>query len=426
MKRKVTAALLTAVMVSGLFASGASASETRTFKILSMWAEDDNDSGSILKNVTEAYKAENPDFNYEIEVVSSDNLKQKIATLAASNDLPDVFAYDAGTPLIDLIDAGLVVNITEKLDALGISDKIDPSAEEFLTRLSQTDDLYSLPLGQNIEGIWYNKALFEQAGIEKVPETWDELLETAQTLLDAGIQPFAVGASELWPATRWINAYVMRLGGVDFMDKAYAGEVSYTDDVLVQAAAMLQDMTEKGYFGQGATTVDQNTAAEMVMSGEAAMIYNGSWYVSQLNADTNPAGPDGIGFFNIPTVEGGVGTATEYSMNCGTILALSADKYDDVTDGWLNYFVSNAGDYAMNEQGSFRGYTIELPEDVSAYTQMIADELEKATGSSTWFEAAMDSELSQIAQENVQALMNGDMTPEDYCQSLQDIYDMSH
>ena len=80
----------------------------------------------------------------------------------------------------------------------------------------------------------------------------------------------------------------------------------------------------------------------------------------------------------------------------------------------------------MNEQGSFRGYTIELPEDVSAYTQMIADELEKATGSSTWFEAAMDSELSQIAQENVQALMNGDMTPEDYCQSLQDIYDMSH
>ena len=45
-----------------------SAEEARTFKILSMWAEDDNDSGSILKNVTENYKQENPDFNYEIEV----------------------------------------------------------------------------------------------------------------------------------------------------------------------------------------------------------------------------------------------------------------------------------------------------------------------------------------------------------------------
>lgn len=404
-----------------------SAEEARTFKILSMWAEDDNDSGSILKNVTENYKQENPDFNYEIEVVSSDNLKQKVATLAASNDLPDVFAYDAGTPLIDLMDAGLVVNVGEKLDALGVADQIDSGATDFLTRLTNTDSLYDLPLGQNIEGFWYNKALFEQAGIENPPTTWDEMLEDAQKLLDAGIQPFAVGGADLWPATRLLNAYVMRKGGTDFMDQAYAGEKQYTDPALVEAAAMLQDMVDKGYFGVGPTTVDQNTAANMVMNGEAAIIYNGSWYVGQLNSDANAAGPDGIGFFNVPEVSGGPGTVTEYSMNCGTILALSSSKYDETTDGWLKYFVSNAGDYAMDTQGSFRGYTIsEMPSDISGYTQLVSDELNKVTGTSAWFEAAMDSELSQIAQENVQSLMNGDMTPEDYTQSLQDIWDAAH
>ena len=404
-----------------------SAEEARTFKILSMWAEDDNDSGSILKNVTENYKQENPDFNYEIEVVSSDNLKQKVATLAASNDLPDVFAYDAGTPLIDLMDAGLVVNVGEKLDALGVADQVDSGAADFLTRLTNTDSLYDLPLGQNIEGFWYNKALFEQAGIENPPTTWDEMLEDAQKLLDAGIQPFAVGGADLWPATRLLNAYVMRKGGTDFMDQAYAGEKQYTDPALVEAAAMLQDMVDKGYFGVGPTTVDQNTAANMVMNGEAAIIYNGSWYVGQLNSDANAAGPDGIGFFNVPEVSGGPGTVTEYSMNCGTILALSSSKYDETTDGWLKYFVSNAGDYAMDTQGSFRGYTIsEMPSDISGYTQLVSDELNKVTGTSAWFEAAMDSELSQIAQENVQSLMNGDMTPEDYTQSLQDIWDAAH
>ena len=404
-----------------------SAEEARTFKILSMWAEDDNDSGSILKNVTENYKQENPDFNYEIEVVSSDNLKQKVATLAASNDLPDVFAYDAGTPLIDLMDAGLVVNVGEKLDALGVADQIDSGAADFLTRLTNTDSLYDLPLGQNIEGFWYNKALFEQAGIENPPTTWDEMLEDAQKLLDAGIQPFAVGGADLWPATRLLNAYVMRKGGTDFMDQAYAGEKQYTNPALVEAAAMLQDMVDKGYFGVGPTTVDQNTAANMVMNGEAAIIYNGSWYVGQLNSDANAAGPDGIGFFNVPEVSGGPGTVTEYSMNCGTILALSSSKYDETTDGWLKYFVSNAGDYAMDTQGSFRGYTIsEMPSDISGYTQLVSDELNKVTGTSAWFEAAMDSELSQIAQENVQSLMNGDMTPEDYTQSLQDIWDAAH
>ena len=412
MKRKAMAALLAGTMTMGLMTGSlcVSAEEARTFKILSMWAEDDNDSGSILKNVTENYKQENPDFNYEIEVVSSDNLKQKVATLAASNDLPDVFAYDAGTPLIDLMDAGLVVNVGEKLDALGVADQIDSGAADFLTRLTNTDSLYDLPLGQNIEGFWYNKALFEQAGIENPPTTWDEMLEDAQKLLDAGIQPFAVGGADLWPATRLLNAYVMRKGGTDFMDQAYAGEKQYTDPALVEAAAMLQDMVDKGYFGVGPTTVDQNTAANMVMNGEAAIIYNGSWYVGQLNSDANAAGPDGIGFFNVPEVSGGPGTVTEYSMNCGTILALSSSKYDETTDGWLKYFVSNAGDYAMDTQGSFRGYTIsEMPSDISG-----------------WFEAAMDSELSQIAQENVQSLMNGDMTPEDYTQSLQDIWDAAH
>lgn len=429
MKRKAMAALLAGTMTMGLMTGSlcVSAEEARTFKILSMWAEDDNDSGSILKNVTENYKQENPDFNYEIEVVSSDNLKQKVATLAASNDLPDVFAYDAGTPLIDLMDAGLVVNVGEKLDALGVADQVDSGAADFLTRLTNTDSLYDLPLGQNIEGFWYNKALFEQAGIENPPTTWDEMLEDAQKLLDAGIQPFAVGGADLWPATRLLNAYVMRKGGTDFMDQAYAGEKQYTDPALVEAAAMLQDMVDKGYFGVGPTTVDQNTAANMVMNGEAAIIYNGSWYVGQLNSDANAAGPDGIGFFNVPEVSGGPGTVTEYSMNCGTILALSSSKYDETTDGWLKYFVSNAGDYAMDTQGSFRGYTIsEMPSDISGYTQLVSDELNKVTGTSAWFEAAMDSELSQIAQENVQSLMNGDMTPEDYTQSLQDIWDAAH
>lgn len=434
MKKRWVSIILSTAMVTGMLVSNAAlvkaeeGDSDRVFKILSMWPEDDKDSGQVLKDVTEQYiKEVNPDFKYEFELVSSDNLKQKVATLAASNDLPDVFAYDAGTPLIELIDAGLILDVGEKLEGLGVYDKLDPSAVDFLTGLTETEELYDLPLGQNIEGFWYNKECFEKAGIEKAPETWDEMLAAADKLLEAGIQPFAVGGSEQWPATRLINAYVIRKLGTDAMDKAYKGELKYTDEGITEGAAMLQSMVEKGYFGEGATTVDQNTAADMILSGEAAMIYNGSWYVSALQADTNPAGPDGIGFFNIPEVEGGVGTSTEYSMNCGTILAFSKDKYDSVTEGWLEYFVTHAGDYAMSEQGTFRGYVIEeYPEDMSSYSQLVADEIKKSTGSATWFEAAMDSELSQVAQENVQTLMNGDMTPEEYTQSLQDVWDAAH
>ena len=323
-----------------------------------------------------------------------------------------------------MIDNDYVLGVGTALKDLGVYDKLDAGALSFLTGLSKTDELYDLPLGLNVEGFWYNKALFEKAGIKSAPTTWDEMLADADTLLAAGIQPFAVGAADQWPATRYLNAYVMRKLGVNAMNDAAAGVIQYTDPGIVEAAQMLQDMTTKGYFGVGPTTVDYNTAANMLLTGDAAMLYNGSWYTELLSADTNPAGEDGIGFFNIPTVAGGVGTSTEYSMNCGTILCLSKAKYDAVTGEWLKYFVSHIGDYAINEMGSLKGYTIDnYPEKMSKYSVLVAEEMQKVTGTSTWFEAAMGSELSSIAQQNVQSLMNGDMTAQEYTQAMQDIYD---
>ena len=145
----------------------------KNIKILTIWAED-NDNGMLLNKICEDYqKNVNPNFTWEYEMVASDNLQQKIATLAASNDLPDLFAYEAGAPLSVLIDSGKVKNITEAVDEIGTADYLNSGAVELLKGLSGTDDLYDLPLGLNVEGFWYNKALFEQAGCE-VPTTWDE------------------------------------------------------------------------------------------------------------------------------------------------------------------------------------------------------------------------------------------------------------
>ena len=423
MKRKI----LAFVLVLTLALSMCAVAQAKTIHFLSIWAED-YDNGKLITDLSAKYKEEvNPDFELEFDLIASDNLQQRVATLAASNDLPDAFAYESGTPLLTMIENEYVLNVSEALEELGIADEIDAGAYAFLTGIVNTDALYDLPLGLNIEGFWYNKALFEQAGIEAAPTTWDEMLEDCEKLMAAGIQPFAVGGLDQWPATRLLNAYVIRKLGVNAMEEMASGERSYTDPGLVEAAQMLQDMVAKGYFGVGPTTVDQNTAAQMIPNGQAAMIYNGSWYTQDLAVDTNPAGEDGVGFYSVPTVEGGVGVLTEYPMNCGTILCLSADKYDEDTADWLKYIVTHIGDYAMETYGALKGYTVNTyPENVSNYTKMVADEMGKVTASSTWFEAAMSSELSNIAQVNVQTLMNGDMTAEEYCQSLQDVWDANH
>ena len=433
MKKRALAILMAALTASTMFAvptfaadySGEDPQLEKNIKILTIWAED-NDNGMLLNKICEDYqKNVNPNFTWEYEMVASDNLQQKIATLAASNDLPDLFAYEAGAPLSVLIDSGKVKNITEAVDEIGTADYLNSGAVELLKGLSGTDDLYDLPLGLNVEGFWYNKALFEQAGCE-VPTTWDEFEEVLQKLSDAGIQPLTTGGSDKWGATRLINAYAVRTAGNDIMTKAADGEVPYTDEKLVAAADKIAEWAEKGYFGEGITTVDMNTAGSMLMSGKAAIFYNGSWFTQNLTDDSqNPAGEDGIGFFNIPVADESISSATSYSMNCGNILALDNDKYDEATGWFLKYFMENIGNVAMEEQGTVKGYTYDVAaDDMDNYTKLVLDEIDKSTEGFAWWEAKMPSEISKTAQDNVQPLLNGEMTGDEYMQSIQDVYDM--
>lgn len=444
MKRKALAWMLSAAMTVGCLTSlGATSvmaetdegnmskevveadeSAEKTFKILSIWAQDTRE-GKLIYDLTKKYQEEvNPNFEFEMELVSSNDLTTKISTLIASNDLPDAFAYVAGQPLTELIEAGKVVDIGAQLEGLGAADKIEDSAKNLLKDLSSTESFYDLPLGLNVEGFWYNKQIFEDNGVE-APQTWEDLISVCDTLMEKGVQPIAVGGADKWPLSRIVNAYVIRTMGIDALTKATSGELSFTDEGFVKAAQEVADMAEKGYFGEGCTTVDNTTAANMVLAGEAAMIYNGSWYSEDIASENNPAGEDGIGFFSIPTVEGGVGEATEIPTNCGNILTLSADKYDGATAGWLKFFVENAGDYAMTEMGSVKGYTYDATAQLSPVNQIVVDTINNTTKAATWFEAMMNNETKTAAQDNVQTLVNGEMTAEEYMQSIQDAYDMS-
>lgn len=393
--------------------------QSRPIKFLSIWSED-QDNAKILLELSEEYAKTVDGFELELEYISAKDVNSKVSVLLNGDNLPDVFAYEAGTPLIPLIDAGKVVNIEEAFTELGIMDKIEPGAVSLLENLVDDKGLYDLPLGMNIEGFWYNKEAFAKAGIEKEPETFEEFIDACDKLMAAGIQPIAVGGKDEWPLTRLLNAIVFRSIGLDAVSEAMEGTRSFTDPEFVEAARTLQEMAEKGYLGVGANTVDNGTANSMLISGQAGMQYDGSWITQQLtNPEVNTAGDDGIGFFNVPLIND-TSTLTDFSMNCGNILVLSADKYDEQVAHWAEYVFSRIGDYSMQEYGTYKGYKVtEIPDDLSPYTKLVGDELQTVTGSTLWFEAKMDQPTSKKAKENITVLVTGEMTPEDYMEALE-------
>ena len=254
----------------------------------------------------------------------------------------------------------------------------------------------------------------------------DDFEAALKKLYDAGIQPLVAGGAsgETWGSTRVVNAITVRTVGNDAMKKAADGEAKYTDPGYVAAAQKVADWAAAGYFGEGINTVTMNAAGQMLMNGQAAIFYNGSWFAGNLNSEDNKAGEDGIGFFNIPVADPAISDIDSYSMNCGNILCFDKAKYDDASAWFMKYFVEHIGDVAMETEGTVKGYTYKTEaSDMTGYTKLVLDEIDKAQSAFTWYEATMDTEVSRTAQENVQLLLTGDMTGEEYMASIQEVAD---
>lgn len=381
----------------------------------------------IIGGLTKEYQADHPNVQWEYENVPQTDLVQRIQLLAGSDSLPLMFNYESGAPLLDLVNSGQVLELEQTFKDLGIYEELNPGAVSLLKGLVNDVGLYALPLELNIEGFWYNKQIFADNGLE-VPTTWGEMLQAAETLSQAGIQPFAVSGFQKWPITRLINGYVMRKYGYDVMARVAAGELKVTDPGFIEAAQVVQDMGLKGYFGEGVNTLDYGPAQDLFLQGKAAMFYMGSWAVRDFNnPEVNKIGEDNIGFFNIPLVEGGAGTLGDYSINAGLTTSFSKAKYEENPEGigdWMKFVFSNYGDRAMSELGLITGFRVEqMPAEVPPLTQMTVEEINKVENGAPWFEARFNAKTQSVATDNAQLLIMGDMTPEEYMTELQKAID---
>ncbi len=428
MKRFLTTVLAVVMLVSllSVTASAEDKFQSHKIKLLSIWDETNPTSnGYILYELAKQYAETVEGFELDYEYVSITEIDQKVTTLMASNDLPELCIYESGVRLKNVIESGQILDLDAALTDLGVRDYVDDGAASLLIGLVDGVGLYDLPLGLNVEGFWYNKAVFEAAGLdpENPPKTWDEFLAACEAIKAIGIAPIAQGGADQWPMTRVLNAYLVRSVGLDAVKNAMDGTAKWTDPEYVAAAQMFQDLATDGYFVEGMNTVDYTTAVEMVMGGKAGMQYNGSWVTSNLDSEANLAGENGIGFFNVPLVNDS-STLDDYSMNCGNIMMVSAAKYDDAVADFLKFLVTHIGDFAMENQASFKGFKIDnMPEDLPVYTQIVGNALSTASGAFLWFEAKMDSETSTIAQNNIALLYTGEMTAMEYMQALQDSTD---
>ena len=132
-----------------------------------------------MEALVAAYQEEvNPGFTMDIQYVADKpSYLQKVKTYAASDELPDMFNVDADAYTNILLENGLIQDITPVIEENGL-DEIFLAAPLAWGRTSDGVQI-AIPIDYSIEVFWYNKAIFEDAGIE-IPKTFDEFLDICE------------------------------------------------------------------------------------------------------------------------------------------------------------------------------------------------------------------------------------------------------
>jgi len=161
-----------------------------------------------------------------------------IRSRVAGNNLPDVAIFPQPGITLDIAKSGKLVDLNTVLDT-----KQYTKDKMFLfdAASDSAGKVYAVPFSVSVKSlVWYPKKPFAAGGYQ-IPKTQAELLALTDKIRASGTAPWCVGiesaAATGWPATDWMEDYVLREGGAEKYKEWINHKIPFTDPVVKQAAA---------------------------------------------------------------------------------------------------------------------------------------------------------------------------------------------
>jgi len=369
---------------------------------------------SDFQAIADAYTADHPNVTIKVTVLENEAFKTKLSTTAAP-DYPDLFQSWGGGIMAAQADAGLLKDITA--DIADWKDTINPGA---MSIYAYNGKQYGVPWDMGMIGFWYNKALFEQAGITAPPATWDEYLAAVEKLRAAGIDPLAIAGKDKWPSMHLWTYLVLRTGGGDALSEMIQSG-NWNTDACTKAGEEVLKLNALDPYQAGYKSADYNAEAASVGNGKAAMELMGQWAPSvQMDQSADKAGlGEDLGWFAFPTVAGGAGAATD-GVGGGNGIAVGANAPPEALD-FLKFFSSVDVGNKLNTDGVGLSTVVGTEGSVTdPNLQAVLAGRGDATFMQLYLDQATSGALSQAFNDATIALFLGESTPAEVCQALTD------
>ncbi|UOQ46714.1 extracellular solute-binding protein [Gracilibacillus caseinilyticus] len=227
--------------------------------------------GEVFQQVLDDFQEENPNIKIENDSQSADagTIRTKVNTDFSSDNEPDLMFYFNTVDADGLIEEGKVVNLEE-------AEGVDLSGYNSMLEQQRREDgnIYAAPQSGFYEGLFINKKLFEEHGVE-LPTTWEQYEAAIEKFAETDIVPIAASTEDSYYV---VEHYILAAGGME----NYSAALADKNEAWAEGLNNIKKHADMGAFTPDAATIDLALAQELFKQEQAAMIFEGSWFWGQL------------------------------------------------------------------------------------------------------------------------------------------------
>lgn len=233
-----------------------------------------------------------------------ENLATVLGTRIEGGNPPDISLLPQPGLLQEFAEDGNLVPISDETESV-IDEYYAPVWKELGTA---EDDLYGVWFkAANKSLMWYNTEIFAEAGVEE-PETWEELLDVAETISFYGVTPFSIGGGSSWTLTDWFENVYLRVAGPEMYDKLMNHEIPWTHETVKESLTVLKDIFGRPEWLAGGIegSLEANHPEGIIKpfqdQPEAAIVYGADFSAGAIINETDAELGEEATFFDFPSI----------------------------------------------------------------------------------------------------------------------------
>jgi raffinose/stachyose/melibiose transport system substrate-binding protein len=377
---------------------------------------------ALRENIA-AFEEEFPNITIDASEKDFADYGKTIALSMSSDTAPDIAEVNAAMAP-RLVAAGLVRPLDAYMEAYGWNETY-PAGIDAGVQLSSDGKVfgegsyYGMALGGNLVGVYYNKALLSELGLEE-PETFEELTAAMDAAAEAGILPLEMGNLDQTQAGHVASTLLVHFEEIDVVNDWINGTEGASIDTAgaVEAMQTLKDWVDAGYISSEANGIKEDDGAAHFADGGALFNITGSWRTTEFDA---ALGDDG-GFMLLPGSAVNEAPATGWFAETWAISNTSENA--DIAAFFLDYLAGEKG----QENNVAGGYLPFAPGGTSTGGPIAQDVMAEwyraveANGLSGYLDSASPT-MGTTEFPALQSMIAGEMTAEEVVSAMQRDWD---